>query len=341
MKVLYAIQGTGNGHISRARDIIPQLQPHCHLDLMISGTKSEVQLPYPVKYKLHGFSFAYNQKGGIHYGKTVSENFSFRLLKEIQQFPIKDYDLIINDFEPVTAWAAKIRGVRCISMGHQASFLSEKCPRPEKRESFGEWVLKSYAPGDEAIGFHFLRYDSFIHTPVIREQIRNSQPVSKGHYTVYLPAVRDERLISLLGQIPQVEWQIFSKYARKTEKIRNILVRPVNNQDFVESFITCEGMLTGAGFESPAEALYMGKKLFCIPIKGQYEQQCNAAALRELGVHVIPKIDNFTLSYLTDWVCEGRSIQIDFPDQTEKIVAGIFEKKIAETTPIPLIHSPF
>ena len=26
MKILYAIQGTGNGHISRARDIIPVLQ---------------------------------------------------------------------------------------------------------------------------------------------------------------------------------------------------------------------------------------------------------------------------------------------------------------------------
>ena len=26
MKILYAIQGTGNGHISRARDIIPILK---------------------------------------------------------------------------------------------------------------------------------------------------------------------------------------------------------------------------------------------------------------------------------------------------------------------------
>ncbi|MEZ4828595.1 MAG: glycosyltransferase family protein [Bacteroidia bacterium] len=210
MKVLYAIQGTGNGHISRARDIIPQLQKHCQLDILISGTQSDVSLPFPLKYKLKGFSFAYNQKGGIHYRKSARDNFSFQLMREIRDFPVRSYDLIINDFEPVSAWAAKIRGVRCLSMGHQASFLSPHSPRPEKKDTFGEWVLKNYAPGGgEAIGFHFERYDSFIHTPVIRDQIRHSNPVSLGHYTVYLPAVKDERLVSLLTQIPQVKWHIF------------------------------------------------------------------------------------------------------------------------------------
>ena len=46
MKVLYAIQGTGNGHISRAREVIPFLKQQCDLDILISGTQSDVQLPY-------------------------------------------------------------------------------------------------------------------------------------------------------------------------------------------------------------------------------------------------------------------------------------------------------
>jgi UDP:flavonoid glycosyltransferase YjiC (YdhE family) len=44
MKVLYAIQGTGNGHISRARALVPELQKHCELDLLISGTESRLVL---------------------------------------------------------------------------------------------------------------------------------------------------------------------------------------------------------------------------------------------------------------------------------------------------------
>ncbi len=45
MRILYAIQGTGNGHISRARDIIPYLQEKGAVDLLISGIQSDVDLP--------------------------------------------------------------------------------------------------------------------------------------------------------------------------------------------------------------------------------------------------------------------------------------------------------
>ena len=41
MKILYAIQGTGNGHLSRAHDILPELQKYGNVDIIISGTDSE------------------------------------------------------------------------------------------------------------------------------------------------------------------------------------------------------------------------------------------------------------------------------------------------------------
>jgi len=63
MKILYAIQGTGNGHISRARDIIPLLQKKGELDILISGTEADVDLGYPVKYKLKGMSFVFGKHG--------------------------------------------------------------------------------------------------------------------------------------------------------------------------------------------------------------------------------------------------------------------------------------
>ena len=57
MRVLYAIQGTGNGHISRAREIIPHLQDYCQCDILISGTQCDVELDVPVKYRFKGLSF--------------------------------------------------------------------------------------------------------------------------------------------------------------------------------------------------------------------------------------------------------------------------------------------
>ena len=45
MRILYAIQGTGNGHLSRARDIIPYLLEKGQVDLLISGIQADVDLP--------------------------------------------------------------------------------------------------------------------------------------------------------------------------------------------------------------------------------------------------------------------------------------------------------
>ena len=48
MKVLYAIQATGNGHVSRANEIIPMLRQKCELDILLSGTQADVGVNYPV-----------------------------------------------------------------------------------------------------------------------------------------------------------------------------------------------------------------------------------------------------------------------------------------------------
>jgi hypothetical protein len=52
-----------------------------------------------------------------------------RFYKEIKTLPVKKYDLVINDFEPISAWACKLRGVNCISLSHQSALLSKKVPQ--------------------------------------------------------------------------------------------------------------------------------------------------------------------------------------------------------------------
>jgi UDP:flavonoid glycosyltransferase YjiC (YdhE family) len=63
MKILYAIQGTGNGHLSRAVDIIPELKKHGDLDLFVSGAQAEIALPYTVKYKSKVLAFILGRVG--------------------------------------------------------------------------------------------------------------------------------------------------------------------------------------------------------------------------------------------------------------------------------------
>jgi hypothetical protein len=81
-----------------------------------------------------------------------------------------------------------------------------------------------------------------------------------------------------------------------------------------------------------------------IPMSGQYEQQCNAEALKNLGVPVIKSLKKKHLQKIADWVSNGKVIPVNFPDMTEKILKDIIEKESQDSTvikPLKIKRSDF
>lgn len=329
MKILFAIQGTGNGHLSRARDVYPELCKYGEVDVLISGIQVDVEVPFPVKYRLYGMSFIFGKKGGVSISKTATKLKLFKLIKDIRKLPIEEYDLVVNDFEPISAWACKMKGKPCIGLSHQAAVLSENAPLPAKTDLKGKLILQYYAPVTKAYGFHFRAYNENVSTPVIRKEIRDITPTDEGHYTVYLPSYDDETLVKHLSAFSKVEWQVYSKHNNEPFTFKNVHVYPISNAAFIKSMASSTGVLCGAGFEGPAEALYLGKKLLAIPMQDQYEQQCNAAGLEQLGVPVIKHLDRKYYSRIKWWLTSDDRVKVNFPDNIESVV----RKMVMENAP--------
>jgi uncharacterized protein (TIGR00661 family) len=330
MKILYAIQGTGNGHVSRARDIIPLLQKNHEVDILISGTQADVELPYPVKYKYSGLGFIFGKDGGVDLLETFKQNSIKILFLEINCLPIDSYDLVINDFEPVSAWACYQKNKKCIGLSHQLAVLNKNAPRAKNIDPVGKAILKKYAPSDVQYGFHFKPYDTNIFTPVIRQQVRNCNVTTGEHYTVYLPSYDDKRIIKVLKECKHTKWDVFSKHNKKITIHGNITIRPISNDAFVNSMASSQGVLCGAGFETPAEALFMNKKLLVIPMKGQYEQQCNAAALKDMGVPVVKSLKLKHVDKIKKWIKSTDKVEVNYPDITEEIITKILAQNAVE-----------
>ena len=326
MKIFYAVQATGNGHISRAIELLPYLSEYGQVDVFLSGNNANLQVGLMPKYLSKGLSLHYGANGGLDYAKMIKQLALKRLYDEAKALPLKEYDIVINDFEPITALAAKLQKVSSIGFGHQASFQSIFVPRPARKRLIGEMVLKHYAPATNYVGLHFEQYDDFIYGPVIKDAIEQAQPEDHGHITVYLPHYHDQLLKQILLQLPQYRFEIFSRNMQVVVADRNLLFRPITNQAFTQSLIHCHGIITGAGFETPAEALYLGKKLMVIPIKGQYEQYCNAAALASLQVPVYTQIDDLFPAYCVEWL-EQKAIGMKIkPARKEQIIAEVMCK---------------
>lgn len=316
MKILYAFQGTGNGHVARAQEIIPILKKYASVDTLISGHQSQLKADFDINFQYKGISLLYNKTGGLSYRKTFTENKFIQAAKTINDLELKQYDLIINDYEPLTGWASKLKNLPMIELSHQASMSFAETPKPKKRDFLGELILKYYVPSERRIGFHFENYHPQIKKPVIRHKIRNLNPDKKGYYLVYLPSFSDENIIKVLKQIP-VQWKVFSKYSKARLKIKNVEIFPIDEKEYLTCFENCDGILCNAGFEAPAEALFMDKKLFVIPIHNQYEQECNACALDTMG---IPNSKVLKLGEIMEWVASDHHIKVDYPDDIEQIL---------------------
>jgi uncharacterized protein (TIGR00661 family) len=326
MKILYAIQATGNGHISRGIELLPYLKQYGDVDVFLSGSNSSLHTELPVQYRSKGASLFYGNKGGLDYLKMLKEFSPVRIWKEANDLPVEKYDVVINDFESITSLACKIKNVPSINFGHQASFKSKNTPRPAKKEFAGEFLLKNYALATAYIGLHFKSYDDFIYSPVIKEDILRAEIKNEGHITVYLSHYSDEILSKHFKQLPDLKFEVFSKKVKTRTREGNISFIPVDNKAFNESMISAAGIITGAGFETPAEALYMGKKLMCLPIKAQYEQLCNAEALKDFNVPIIHSIDQTFTKSVESWLNNAAIQTLQLSHSTYDTVQLVIEK---------------
>ena len=284
MNILYGIQGTGNGHIAKAPTILSILKKYSsNVDILLSSNNYSLKPSFNIVYKKKGITF-FTKNGRINYLKTLKDFNISRFKKDINNIDFNNYDLIVSDFEPITSWGAKQNNVPSIQISHQASFKYLESPRPFFKNFIGETILNNYCSCIENIGIHYKQYNKNISEPIINDTLKNVKINEKNHITVYLPWVLESQLIKELSKEKKLEFHIFSKNISKIKRYGKIFIFPVNKLSFIESISNSYGVICNTGFVTTSEAMYLGKRLLVIPVKGQYEQKCNTVALNEFGI---------------------------------------------------------
>lgn len=320
MRVLYAFQGTGNGHHARAKELLPALRTLAEVEVLVSSAPPEKRFDLDVEHRFRGVGFRFGRNGGIDLRTSFRELNSRNFFREVREAAVDRFDLVINDFEPVTAWACRQRGVPIFGLSHQAAVLHPASPKPPRLDWFSSKILQHYAPTEQAVGLHFQAYAEGIRTPVIRQVVRDSKPFEDGHITVYLPAYNSANILQVLKHFPRTEFHVFSPRWQKPFWHDRIRFFPASDQEFTQSMASSAGVLCGAGFEAPAEAMYLGKPLLVVPMQGQLEQQCNAHALQGLGVPVIPRFTTDFVPQIRAWLSSPFPIPVSYPDENQALL---------------------
>jgi uncharacterized protein (TIGR00661 family) len=320
MKIFYGVQGTGNGHITRARVMAKRLYAAgMDVTFQFSGRPANQYFDMEI-FNGHqtraGLTFNI-EKGNVNFIKTAAEANLFRLGKEINALDLSTYDLVISDFEPVTSWAAKKQKKPVIGIGHQYAFR-HKIPR-QGHDPLAEQVLKHFAPADTNLGLHWHHFGQPILPPII--EVRHAEHKAiKNKIVVYLPFEDPQDVIDLLAPFTGFTFHVYSPEVVPS-KHDHIICYPLSRDGFQNNLADCEGIISNSGFELASECLQLGKKILAKPIHGQMEQCANAAALAQLGYGSI--MYDLEANIIEQWLHDEHSVQISFPDTANLLVQWI------------------
>lgn len=328
MKIFYGVQATGNGHITRARALAPKLkQAGIQVDYLFSGRPWEELFEMDVfgDYEWRaGLTFA-TRSGHVQYIKTALTTHPWTFIRDVKGLDLSSYDAVISDFEPVTAWAARLQGIKTIGIGHQYAFAYDI---PKAGENLiGSQVMKYFAPVTVSLGVHWHHFHQPILPPMIETQ-RSAAPVQHDKIIVYLPFEDVNQVIHLLKKFPHYQFYVYSPTMPhdRHEKSPHVHVRQLSRVGFQHDFADSAGVICNSGFELTSEALHTGKKLLVKPLQGQMEQLSNALALELLQLgQVMQSLDSATIG---TWLEQSRAVRVSYPDVAQAVVEWLLEGEL-------------
>jgi uncharacterized protein (TIGR00661 family) len=300
VRIVYGVQSTGRGHLSRLLGLKPLFDRDGHeLFVIISGYYDPPDYVFDALADVRtecfrGLSMVEDGAGGVSKRGTMKafaghlpglfESF-YRAHGMISEF---NPDLIVSDFDPITGSPFVAPGTFKVGIGNEAILSHAAAVRPPKARLDRlnvNVIRKLFTSGvDVLLGCHFYPLDESCLPPILRPEVPSAVVENHGHLVVYhafrglLAPILDyakrhsDRSIIIYGDSPPTP--------PSPENVRY----ECDPTRFIEDLATCDAYVGTAGFQSICEAFFFGKKIVVQPIASQYEQLWNAAQLEMHGM---------------------------------------------------------
>lgn len=294
--ILYGVSGEGFGHSSRATEITRFLLAEGHTVKLASYDKGYQALaPHFDVVRIPGLSI-HTKNNKVAKWTTMTDGFGsakqlLANLPQLKQTLFNDFhpDLVLCDFEPITAYLAKHYDLPLISIDnqHRMRYLKFNCPAKYKADALlTTSIIKLFVPKPDLAlitTFHageVKNAKARVFPPILREQIAKLQPKSGKHVLVYMTQ-QFNGLLDVLQQLPREQFIVYG--AGKEGIEGHIEYRAPSQEGFLEDLRTAKSVIATAGFTLLTESLYLHKPYLAFPMQGQFEQVLNALELERSG----------------------------------------------------------
>ena len=255
-------------------------------------------------------------------------------------------DLVISDYDMVSAQIAYLFGVPLVTLDQQSKFLGYECPTidgftpDEHRMRLGYFFPKAAAR--VATSFFPVPYPAVDDYPVtiipsiLGRDVWELVPAPVGGYvTVYISAASHleqsvDELLVLFGTFTEHRFTCFVD-AQPTHVPENVILRANVRADFIDSLRRSDAVISTAGHNLITEALYLDVPMFLLPFH-HYEQQLNARIIADAGL-------GCSASTLTTANLRAFFDNLDVYRQRRRESAGTYDRFDGDTVFLDMVES--
>ena len=309
MKIVLGVCGFGLGHSARQRPILEGLLARGHDVVLVTNDQSHefftrhfptvpnARVYVPVIHTTpHGLDFRATADDPRNVQPEAHSAF-WDACGEIEQ-RLGRPDLVISDYDMVSAQIAYLFGAPLVTLDQQSKFLGYECPTidaftpDEHRMRLGYFFPKAearYATSFFPVDYAAVdEYPVTILPPILGGDVKGKVPEPvDGYVTVYLSAASHigqslDDLLALFGQFTDHRFLCFVE-AEATHFPDNVTLRPHSRADFIDCLRQSTAVVSTAGHNLITEALYLNVPMFLLPFH-HYEQQLNARIITDAGL---------------------------------------------------------
>lgn len=316
MRVAFVVQGEGRGHMTQALSMKAMLEKAGHQIVgVLVGQSSVRSIPtffldklgkVPTVFPSPNFITDASQKG-IRVAYSIWKNLGMagkfiRSLRIIEKQLIKwDAELVINFYEPLMGLYSFLgyRKIPMVAVAHQYVYLHKAFQFPKagamQRRALTNFTKITSAGASLRLAISLYPMEGKVDgiqvvPPLLRSQLFGLQARQSDYYLVYLlnTGYIDE-ILEFHRKYPKVKLHCFTD--RKEVKDEMVIddtltFHQLSDEKFLRLMAGARGLVTTAGFESIAEAMYLGKPCLMVPVQGHWEQMCNAMDAVKIGAGI-------------------------------------------------------
>ncbi|HEY6461294.1 MAG TPA: MJ1255/VC2487 family glycosyltransferase [Polyangiaceae bacterium] len=305
MRILYGVVGEGMGHATRSKVTCEHLVSQGHdVKIVVSGrAHAFLAKSFADVVEIKGLTIRYVDNRMDRDG-TLARNvlaapgmLASNVNAYFEKVASFAPDAVIADFDSFAYLFAKRHGLPVLSIDNQQVISRCKLGKFAKEGVKVDYQMtKAFVRAKLPACDHYVvtsffyppvrpKYakDTTLVPPILRRSVLDAKKKARPgeHVLVYQTSTSDSKLVDELNRVKGAKFVVYG--LRKNAKHGNCVLKEFSEDGFVDDLASARAVVANGGLSLLGEAFFLGKPVFSVPVRNQYEQVLNARYLEELG----------------------------------------------------------